>query len=81
MNLFVRVLPKEICLQIARIIGDPSENEASLLFYLPDHVFGKVFAVKYCEGTFKIDDPDEPMGWNVPAFFCKFVDRDKPKEV
>ena len=80
MNLFVRVLPKEICLQISRIVNSSFENEEELLFYLPDHVFGKVFAVKYCEGTFNIDDPDEPMGWNVPAFFCKFVDRDRLQE-
>lgn len=81
MNLFVKVLPKEICLQISRIVNSPVENEEELLIYLPDYVFGKVFAVKYCEGTFKIDDPDEPMGWNVPPYFCKLVDRDRLQEV
>ena len=69
----VKILEKDQCLEIAKIVvlDDPKAEFDDLLMYLPDHVFGGRFeALEASDGCFTIKD-DNDKEWSVPFYFVE----------
>lgn len=73
-QLRLKVLPRDYCLAIARLLfdrsGDKSDDE--LLVYLPRNAFGETFDVHLIAGDFLVYAKDGGKDWAIPPFF---VDR------
>jgi len=68
----VKILSKDQCLEIAKIVMLDNLSEFDdLLMYLPDHVFGKNFeALEVNDGCVIIED-DNDKEWAVPFYFVE----------
>ena len=71
----VKVLPKDKCLAIAKVVGHTGDDDDELLAYLPDEVFGNTFDVDYCAEDFNCYAfEDRSKGhWAIPTYFCESV--------
>lgn len=74
---YIKVLPKEECIAIAKIVLGYKEyngTEDKLLVCLPNNVFGRVFRVDYTDGNIVVYDDFEgssKLRWHIPTYFCE----------
>jgi len=70
----IRVLPKEICAEIAKLTDSIVHREFRHdgLYYLPSDVFNREFKVKRMDKwSFLVED--NKYDWAIPIFFCEWV--------
>lgn len=68
----IKVLPKHLCLVVAKIKLD-TENEDALLSYLPDGIFDNEYEAIYAEDINRFIIHKYSMYWYIPTYFCRFI--------
>lgn len=68
---FIKVLPKEKCLAIAKIVNQDTskETENELLCWLPDKIFGNEMVFTNLHGWFTVFDGE--CEWMIPPYFVE----------
>lgn len=69
----IKVLNKEQCLSIAKIIDNRNFSDDEHLENLPDEVFGECFKVQYFSHYFYVRDEDG-YTWAIPTYFVESIE-------
>lgn len=78
MTQYVKVFPKDTCLEIAKVVRGPKSNKMNddeLLMYLSDNLFGRIWEVDSIAETIvvKIQCATEALKWQILPYFCEKI--------